>query len=347
MKKIQCSALLFAATLAFGCGSDDPAESPDAGITADASPSPDGTEEVFIETQGTWESQFGGLFTISNLAWNGATLISFDNDSNEAITQLPATDLFNPNKFTKEVWTEVADGSFYLCTVSFGNETAQDAIDAANTADASDPENSGCGGFAWTRLFTPIETYGVWANPTFKYQEDIVTANWSGSAIVEFDNEENYAITQAPSDDNSGLFSRLEWTEIDAQQFYYCTVAFNQATAEDAKNTTKTADASDPENSGCGNFAWTKLVPAIELNGEWDTQFKGFTETISSFAWSGATVIRYDNETNVAITQNPEDAQFGPLKFSKLVWTDLVNNSAYYCTVAFNQDTLEDAETTT
>ena len=53
---------------------------------------------------------------------------------------------------SKIVWTAPANDAFYYCFVAFGLETETEAVDAADTSDASDPENAGCGGFSWTKL---------------------------------------------------------------------------------------------------------------------------------------------------------------------------------------------------
>ena len=50
------------------------------------------------------------------------------------------------------VWTEIDGDSFFYCTVDFGLDSAEDAENTAMSADDTDPENDGCGGFSWTVL---------------------------------------------------------------------------------------------------------------------------------------------------------------------------------------------------
>ena len=69
-----------------------------------------------------------------------------------AVVQLPEDDEFNPNKYSRYVWTEPTNESFYYCTVDFGLETLDEALMSTTQADPSDPETGGCGGFAWTKL---------------------------------------------------------------------------------------------------------------------------------------------------------------------------------------------------
>jgi hypothetical protein len=66
--------------------------------------------------------------------------------------QLPDDDQYNPSKFTKIVYTEPVDDSFYYCWVEFSLDTLGAAKASQATADASDPDNTGCGGsFPWTK----------------------------------------------------------------------------------------------------------------------------------------------------------------------------------------------------
>ena len=111
----------------------------------------DGGGVVVIEIAGNWNSQWGEE-NIGETHWNTATLISFDNSSNTAITQMPVDDEYNPSKFSKSVWTEPVDGSFYYCTFVYGLASETDALAASNTTDANDLEGEGCGGFSWTKL---------------------------------------------------------------------------------------------------------------------------------------------------------------------------------------------------
>ncbi|MGD8861607.1 MAG: hypothetical protein PVI30_16480 [Myxococcales bacterium] len=109
-----------------------------------------------IEVAGTYDSDFGAE-TIDSTMWNGSDVVDFDNDDNWAVTQNADDADFDPGKFNKVVWTEPAeDGAFHYCTVDFGLGTADEAVDTELTADDTDPESGGCGGFPWT-LLTPAE----------------------------------------------------------------------------------------------------------------------------------------------------------------------------------------------
>jgi hypothetical protein len=85
-------------------------------------------------------------------------------------------------------------------------------------------------------------------------------------AVVEFDNADNVVILQNPSDAdfNPDLFSRVVYTQPASDgSFFYCFVVFDAATADDARNSTATADDTDPATTGCGGtFPWTQLTPS-------------------------------------------------------------------------------------
>ena len=105
-----------------------------------------------LEVAGEWDDSFGGSSTISDTAWDAMTVAKFDNEANWAVVQNPADDEFSPNTFAKLVWTEEQDASIWLCWVDFGKATAAEAENTTNTTDASNPGESGCGDFSWTKM---------------------------------------------------------------------------------------------------------------------------------------------------------------------------------------------------
>lgn len=108
-----------------------------------------------IEITGTFTTPFG-METITEETWNNGftttTIEDWDNGDNWVVIKNPADDMFNPSKYARIVWTEEVDGKFHYCTVDFGLETLEAAQTSTQTADSSDPDNSGCGGFPWTAM---------------------------------------------------------------------------------------------------------------------------------------------------------------------------------------------------
>lgn len=111
----------------------------------------DGDSGDPIEIEGEWASEFGDE-SIDSESWGMQMVIRYDNDDNVAITQNADDAEWSPGLFNRVVWTEPEDGAFFYCTVDFDLESAEDAEASTMTADDSDPDNSGCGGFNWTKL---------------------------------------------------------------------------------------------------------------------------------------------------------------------------------------------------
>ena len=109
-----------------------------------------------------------------------------------------------------------------------------------------------------------IEIAGDWES-NFDGIEVIADKSWSTSfgtdvfisEIVEFSNENNDAILLADDD----TYGRNVWTEIEDGSFFYCIVAFDKTSAEEAVSESEPYDDGDPLNVGCGalDFGWTML----------------------------------------------------------------------------------------
>lgn len=138
---LLCGVLSLSSLGLVACGGDDADETPDQVVDQGA-----------LEVNGEWASTFGGVELVAQGMWGSAKVVEYSNADNWAVTQLPETDEFNPNKFNKLVWTEPVDGEFYYCWVDFGLDTADAAKASEKTADSSMPEADGCGGFPWTKL---------------------------------------------------------------------------------------------------------------------------------------------------------------------------------------------------
>ncbi len=93
--------------------------------------------------------------------------------------------------------------------------------------------------------------------------------------------------------------------------------------------------------TGCDDTGTDAPADApFELEGVWTSDFG--EETITSATWTGyvaQTVVQYDNRENIAILRNPEDDQYAPGKYSRVVWTEPEGDAFHYCMVAFGQDT--------
>ena len=104
--------------------------------------------------------------------------------------------------------------------------------------------------------------------------------------------------------------------------------------------------------AGCGDDDSKSNDPSsssdeieIEIEGSWTSEFGA--EEISSTSWAGSEVTMFDNDDNVAITRNPDDAEFDPGKYNRNVWTEPEGGSFYYCTPAYGLESEEDALSST
>ena len=117
---------------ALGCGGDD-------------------NNRAALEIIGEYEDNFGGEQIITADEWNGSAIQDYDNQENVVYTQNSEDDMFNPEKFSKFVYTDIEDDSFYFCQLVFDADTPAEAQASDATADDSDPAETGCGGsFEWT-----------------------------------------------------------------------------------------------------------------------------------------------------------------------------------------------------
>lgn len=80
----------------------------------------------------------------------------------------------------------------------------------------------------------------------------------------------------------------------------------------------------------------------IEIEGNWVSEYG--PETIGEHYWETtvpAVIVEYSNQENYAVLRNPEDAEFNPGKYGRNVWTEIDDDSFYYCTVAYMSETPE------
>jgi hypothetical protein len=106
----------------------------------------------------------------------------------------------------------------------------------------------------------------------------------------------------------------------------------------------KDAGGKGPADSGRKPTSASGNDDELEVAGEWKSEFGD--QTISLDNWDSAMVVEFDNDENVAFTENPDDAMFNPGTFNKLVWTEPTDDGFYYCTVDFGLDSLAAAKAT-
>lgn len=236
------------------------ADTVEADVAVDTT-APDTVEPVEpLEVEGNWATNFAFEELVTDAAWGFADLIEYDNDANWAITQNPADSQFSPSAFNKNVWTEPdADGHFWYCTVAFGLETLDDALNDATVADDTDPATMGCGGFGWTGMSPAIEISGSYlaANDALV---SISSFTWDAFNVVSYDNDANVAVFSVPDDaaTDAGTFGKVTWAELAGSELDICIIATGLASAEDAE--AATGDVVAEPDTGCLGGPWTTLI---------------------------------------------------------------------------------------
>jgi hypothetical protein len=81
----------------------------------------------------------------------------------------------------------------------------------------------------------------------------------------------------------------------------------------------------------------------IEIAGDWDNNY-GMEEVITDKMWASFKMISFDNDKNIAITQNADDGSDFANKFNKTVWIEPTDDGFAYCQFAFGKDSAADAE---
>ena len=78
------------------------------------------------------------------------------------------------------------------------------------------------------------------------------------------------------------------------------------------------------------------------MSGAWDTNWAE-TVLLDSMAWGASDVVAYDNASNWAITQYPEDDAYYPGLYAKQVWTEPMAGFFWQCTTIYGAATVEEA----
>ena len=95
---------------------------------------------------------------------------------------------------------------------------------------------AGCNEFGWTRYEgrLGLEPVGVWQD-NYGGETTITSAFWGRSRVIDYNNEDLWAVIQSPADDEytPNQYSKVVWTDLDASGTWAtCTVALgSQASA--------------------------------------------------------------------------------------------------------------------
>ncbi|HAN30678.1 MAG TPA: hypothetical protein DCQ06_03690 [Myxococcales bacterium] len=285
-----------------------------------------------LEINGLWRIGSNAQVQLTSKRFGKVVVVHYDNANNKAYTTAPVGvsgpgGVVRQGVYSVYQWTEPTAGRARLCQVDTNLNTEEAALQSANTANEDEPQ-TGCNGGPWITLDTP-ELSGVWAS-SFGGNEVITALELGTVSIIEWDNDKNVLYTQNPQGigASSSLYNRIVWTEFAAGPAWYCKVDVGLKSLDEAKASTKTADDSDPDVSGCNGFGWTKLTP-LAARGSYATTGGNLTH-VTSHNWDERILVGFDNDKRVAWLRNHSEADVHPNRFARMVWTPTESSGHFW-----------------
>jgi hypothetical protein len=222
--------------------------------------------------QGTWLSNWGSYITITPeymytvSPWGSSVHKIRTLTNSMIIMQNPATDSYNPSKWSKMEYHATEQG-WAFCFSVYDAETADAALssDTAEVYSASDAEK-GCNGFSHTTVTAfAMPIAGSWKT-NWGQDLTVTSTEWKEDkntyAIEAYG--ANFALMQNPAD---AEYNPSKWTKVEfhtvGKGFGYCYSVYDGASAAEAfsKDTSKLYDSSDAD-AGCSGFGHTISSPA-------------------------------------------------------------------------------------
>ena len=138
LKKLIYLTMLLSFSLVTSCDSDD-----DNGDNSD----------LISEISGTWTSNYDEvyIFTDETIESPYSTYTIVAVGDNYVICQNDADDAYNPNLYSKFVFTNITADTFNYCQSFYDAESQLEIESTEEPSDSSDLEN-GCGGFSWSNM---------------------------------------------------------------------------------------------------------------------------------------------------------------------------------------------------
>ena len=109
-------------------------------------------------------------------------------------------------------------------------------------------------------------------------------------------------------------------------------------------NTEECDDGNQRDGDGCDENC--RLATGVEsIIGSWRFSDGDVTGTmrITRERWSGAAISRWDEADRIVIVQASQGTEPNPGSYAKIVYTEVVDYSFYFCVVASGKETVEDA----
>jgi hypothetical protein len=125
----------------------------------DTDPTDTDPSDIELSIQGEYVDNYGTDHMITQSTWvSGSSMFAITYVSNEdqmLVAQNDSGNGYYPDLWSRFDWTENEDGLWY-CQTAYGAESEEAAMNT-EAADASDPANSGCSGFSWSKLEDTVD----------------------------------------------------------------------------------------------------------------------------------------------------------------------------------------------
>jgi hypothetical protein len=225
---------------------------------------------------GTWSSNFGGYFIITETEWysvsqwgSSMTTLTQCGDG-MAIGQTPAYSSYNAGDWNKIEFHSVGSGDVAYCSSIYDAPTEAAALesDTSEIYDAAD-EAAGCNGFSFTILspyelpitgsFTDDWGAAITITPTSFVSE----ASWGTSTYEIIGYGSDFMIAQNDANSyNPGMWTLFKYDVKDDGTFSFCMIVYDGASPEAALITdiSATYDVDDAA-AGCNGFSHSIATP--------------------------------------------------------------------------------------
>ena len=351
---------LLGLTFFVGCPTGDDDDSASDDDDSAAAETPDG---FYLDSWGTFQTVSATTWT-SGVYPDASTFAISQVGAGWLVAQNDANNAWSGGLWSRFDWHMDALGDLWFC------QTAYDAADeaaalATAAADATDPANSGCGGFGWTQLIDHpqgpwtgagdyIDAYGSHHSLRQGTWQTRAGSDLSSYALSQYSNGQGWAVGQNGAD--NAYFPNL-WSRFDLAEhqglWYLCQSAYDAAD-EAAALATAAADSSDPTAAGCSGFPWTHLgldQGLLALTGSY-TDGWGTDHVVEPWQWTTApgvpgdeavyAVAQYNNDAGWAIAQNAATNTYSPGLWSRFDWS-IDQGDTWMCQTAYDAATADDA----
>lgn len=307
---------------------------------------------AMLEIKGNWIDDWGSFHDISQEQWtiddSLFSIKSIDVSGEFLVAQNDEDNQWSPSLWSRFDWTWDEAGHLLYCQIAYAAATEQQAA-SSDSADRSDL-TTGCAGFGWSKLNERLEIIDIWEDP-WGFEQNVTQAQWTtGDSVFhtsQFDNVEKFLVAHNDANNqwSPDKWSRFDWTWDEMGQLYYCQIAFDKESEQDAL-AAREANRQDLD-TGCAGFSWSALHTRPAIVGNWVDDW-GYGQEITREAWTSGEAVfhitRINNRSGYLVTHNDPDNQWSPGLWSRFDWAWDNTGQLYYCQIVFDAKSAGEAE---